>query len=385
MKKIVLIFCILVLFSFCGAKQTQVEKIIEDGVEIVINHLEPYKIKGEPSSLQLEELFTIDTERDEIAELGVPDLGAFDVDSEGNIYFYQGREHLVYKFDGKGQFIASFGKRGQGPGEIEAPIYLNITGKDEIPIQDRNRFKLFMFDVSGNLIKEIKLESDEVSLLVFYPLENGNFLKFRDHFDPNSRHRSDVLDLCNSRFEELKELDKCDYGQLIVFTQKKKTGSPRIFIYAVSNGLIYVGHQNRGNEILVYDMDGYLLRKIRKKYEPVGVSEEFKEILLNNFGRFKDRLIIPDKMPPFHYFFMDDEGHLYVKTYEEGNDIDEYIHDIYNNDGILIARASLPGYGSSMYTGRDLNRAKVKNQVFYCIREKESGYKELVAYKMIWQ
>jgi len=69
MKKLIYLILVLTLFLFCGTKQEKVEKIMEDGVEVVLNHLEPYKIKGEPFTLHIEEEFTIDTEKDEIAEL----------------------------------------------------------------------------------------------------------------------------------------------------------------------------------------------------------------------------------------------------------------------------------------------------------------------------
>ena len=35
-------------FISCGPKEDSVERIIEDGVEVVINRLEPHTIKGEP-------------------------------------------------------------------------------------------------------------------------------------------------------------------------------------------------------------------------------------------------------------------------------------------------------------------------------------------------
>jgi len=54
------------LFLYCGQKQQEIERYIEDGVEVIVNHLEPYKIKGKPTNLILEEEFTIDTEKDDI-------------------------------------------------------------------------------------------------------------------------------------------------------------------------------------------------------------------------------------------------------------------------------------------------------------------------------
>ena len=385
MKKLVFLFLIFSLFIYCGSKQEKVEKKMEDGVDVILNHPEPYTIKGEHSVLHIEEEFTIDTEKDEILEVGVTDIRDFDIDSEGNVYFFHERENdenLVYKFDKKGNFVTTFGKRGQGPGEIQFPRYMNITKKDEIPIQDYNSPRFFIFDRSGTLSKETRLGSERD--FVFYPLENGNYLKYGLYFDPPTRHIYDILQLYNSKFEKLKELDRCDYGPIFSVALKSK-GTPRVFICKVSDGKIYVGHENRGYEILIYDLEGNLVKKIRKEYTPADVPQEFKENWLVNIGRWKDKLVFPDKMPPFHYFFLDDKGRLYVKTYEKGDKQNEYMHDIFNSDGVFITRKSIAGYGMWIYPGIPLDRAKAKNSRLYCIREKENGYKELVVYKMKWE
>jgi len=385
MKTAGLLIVILILIFACNPTTEKPEIVFEDGVEIVLNQMEPYKTVSKRSSIRLEERFTIDTEKNEIAEIGLTDINAFDIDSNGNIYFFQGKRHLVYKFDNNGQFLFSFAKRGQGPGEIDSPLFLRITSQNEIPIQDQNKNKLSIFNQDGNLKKELSLISNDWGLFVFCPLNNGNFLKFRDFFDPESKHRFDVLDLYNPDFKMLIELEKCDYGQMVGRSQRKKKGSPRIFISEVTNEHILVGHENRGYEILVFDLNGKLLRKIRKEYSPVNLTEEFKETMINNFGGIENRIIIPDHMPPFHYFFLDDEEYLFVKAYERGPNKNEYIHDVFSPEGVLVSRVNLPGFGSSMYPGRELNRAKIKNQIYYCIREKENGYKELVVSGIEWE
>jgi len=387
-QKLACIIGIIFLILYCGHKRSDVKRTFENGVEVIFNHLEPYKIKGEPTSLQLEEQFTIDTERDEIAEIGVTNIEDFDIDSQGNIYFFQKRESdekLVYKFDKNANFLTIFGKRGQGPGEIEYPLYQYITQKDEILIQDGNRSMLFFFDSNGTLIKETRLDSESAYNLSLFPLENGNFLSLRFYFNRSTKHRWDLLFLLNSKFEKLKELGKCDYGKPIAFTQQKVKYTPRVFIYQVFDKRVYVGHENMGYEILVYDLDGNLVKKIRKEYNPVDVPNEFKEFWRANSGPYKNRLAFPDKMPSFHYFFLDDEGRLYIKTYEKGDKQNEYMHDIFNSDGIFIARKSIVGYGGWVYPGNTMNRAKVNNHRLYCIREKESSFKELLIYKMTWQ
>ncbi len=389
MKNSICLVSVLCLLVFCGSEQNSVEMIMEDGVEVVINHLEPYKVKGEPSTIHLEEEFTLDTERDEIAEVGLADVRDFDVDSQGNIYFFHGREfdrNVIHKFDEQGNFLKPLGKRGQGPGEIQLPIVMYVTEAGEIPIQDANTQKLYIFDTEGALIRETRIESeDRIGNFVFYPLENGNYLKNGEYFDPESQHRQHILQLCNSHFETIKELDRCDHGKVVSFTQEKKIFTPRVFIVQISDGKIYAGHEKRGYEILVYEQDGNLVKKIRKDFDPADVPDAFKENWLANIGRYENRLVFPDKMPPFHYFFLDDEERLYVKTYEKGTQSDEYMHDIFNSDGIFITRKSMAGYGDWIYPGDSLNRGKVKNGRFYCIREKDSGFKELVVYKMTWE
>lgn len=276
MKKMIFLSITFFFLFQCGTEQADVERIMEDGVEVVINHLEPYRIRGESSKLRLEEEFTIDPERDEMAELGLTDINSFEVDSEGNIYFFQGREFdldVVFKFDKEGNFLKTFGRMGQGPGEIQFPQLLCITEKDEIPIQDGNTQKLYIFDTEGALIRETRIEQEEgFGNFVFSPLENGNYLKYGGYFDPESQHRQNILQLYNPKVEELKELDRCDHGKVIAFTQQKKIFTPRVFICQILGGMIFVGHEKRGYEILVYDLEGNLLKKIRKGYNPAGTK-----------------------------------------------------------------------------------------------------------------
>lgn len=47
------------------------------------------------------------------------DIWDFVVDSKGNIYLLD--DERILKFDDKGKFVASIGKRGQGPGEFMSP------------------------------------------------------------------------------------------------------------------------------------------------------------------------------------------------------------------------------------------------------------------------
>ncbi len=68
-------------------------------------------------------------------------------------------------------------------------------------------------------------------------------------------------------------------------------------------------------------------------------------------------------------------------TYEKNKNPREFVYDIFNPDGIFTGKMSLNNYGGR-YGSLPV---KVKNNLLYCLNEKESGYKELVVYEMKWE
>lgn len=379
MKKFIYFVLVLSLFFYCGPKQKKVEKIIEDGVEVVLNHLDPYKIKGEPSNFTLEEEFIIDSEKDDIAETGLTYIDSFGVDSEENIYFLNNKnpESIIFKFDRKGNLIDSFGRQGQGPGEAQWPTSLKIFGQDEIAFTDSHH-KFLIFSKNGNLINEKSIVSTFISVVT--PLDNGKYLIEKSLFDTRAEYIMQTpLILCGSEFEDIKELERFKYPNYI--TENRFNGLVSHVVCCVTRRKFYVGNPDRGYEIYLYDQDGNLMKKIRKEYKPVEVSEEVKKSILGRydvpgFEEIKKKIYFPDEMPPYESFFTDDKGRLFVKTNEKGKNPEEYMFDIFNPDGILIERKSLSG---------SLGCAILKQNRLYCLREKENGYKELVVYKMRWE
>lgn len=378
MKKLIYPVLILSLLSYCKPKQEKVEKYMEDGTEVIINHIDPYKIKAEPTTFTLEKEFSIDLARDDIGKMGLANVTIFDVDSEGNIYFVSSRlkKNCIYKFDKGGNFITSFGRRGQGPGEIQGIWEFGIDSQDNIIISDHRNRKTIIFNNDGNLIKETRFGLEMSGM---FPLENGKYIaecRFIDSADDYFLRR---YILYSSEFEEIKKLDIHKFPNPLK-KGKRGIGDP-VFICKISSGNIYIGNEDRGYEILKYDLEGNLLRKIRKEYKQVEVSEELKIKLKKLYESANTKVWFPKYWAPYDSFFPDNEGRLFVKTYEEGDNPGEYIYDIFNPDGIFIGRKSL-----NIYSWRGIEvYAKAKRNRFYCLEEKESGFRELAVYKIKWE
>ncbi len=387
MRNLGVLLCVILFLFQCGPTQSQVEIVKENGVEVVLNHIEPYHIKGESSNFSLEPEFSINMENEELADAGIVDIFGFDIDSDGNIFIFgppQRSDNHIFKFDRYGDFLNAFGPKGQGPGELQYPVYLKINTKDELPIIDMFGSKLVLFNKAGAVVQEIRIEQKLLGRQgIMYPLDNGNYLMVRVKPDLSGEFGNQILSLYDSTFKEIVEIDrfKSYYPQ-----QASKYKIPQdIFWWTVSlKGNIYVGNTERGYEISVFDLGGNLVRKIRKEFKPVPVPEQMKEKALRPIPDdhpMRKTLYFADHMPPFEFFFLDDEERLFVLSAEEkeGN----RIYDIYNDKGILFARKALNisfnrfnRYGTQVY---------VRNETFVCVQAKEAGYKELIKYKMTWE
>jgi len=381
MKKWSILFGILAFSLFCSPKSDRIEKYLEGGVEVVVNHLEPYKIKGEPSFFVLEKKFTIDFSGDKIGDLGIADATDFEVDSEGNIYvFYSNKEgNLIFKFDSRGNYLTSFGTKGQGPGEMQWIIWTGCDSHDNIIVSDNGNRKILIFANDGSLIEEIRYPA-KVGLL--YPLENGNFFGLWDKYPAPSNKYMYVwaFSLYNPEYEEIIILDTQNVYDFNTLGFRGVISRP-LFSRQISNDHIFVACEDRGYEIMKYDLKGNLIQKIRKEYLPVTISKEIQEEREKRYEAFGDKTWFPDHWLPMGNFILDDKGRIFVKTFEKGENAGEYIFDIFNPGGVFIGRKAL----DILTLGDAFVCAKSKNDLLYCFQEKPDGFREFNVYRMIWQ
>lgn len=394
MKRIGLYFIGIVLLVSCGRKQSQIERFYENGVEVVLNHAQPYRAKGEPINLVLQEEFVIDFEKKDIAALGLTDVWGFDVDSEGNIFIFQSpisQGDLVFRFDPKGHYVSSFARRGQGPGEVERPLFQKINDRDELPITEPGLSKVMWFDKNGNIANEIRM-GISVGFMgsMVYPLKNGHYLIRRSLRGELEGTLDFVLSLFDSQFNEILELDRFEVIQPI---KAERFRLPmHASIWCVSKDHVYVAEEKHGYEIRVYDLEGHLERKIRKEHQSVKVPGEFKrslgERLEHTPSAVKDKIYFPDHFPAFQSIVTDDKGHLFVMTFERGKNPKEFVFDIFNQAGLFIGTASIDAHLNDPFftPGAPLDAwISIKKDHFYALRMKPSGYLELAVYKTMWQ
>jgi DNA-binding beta-propeller fold protein YncE len=88
----------------------------------------------------------------------------------GDIYVTQGHggkgENRVVRFDKNGTHLKSWGKRGSGPGEFDAPHGVAVDANGLVYIADRGNKRIQIFDADGNFVKEWPLFGTPCGLVI---------------------------------------------------------------------------------------------------------------------------------------------------------------------------------------------------------------------------
>lgn len=364
------------LLSSMNCDSNHAETFNEGPVEIVNNRVKPDRAKRGENRVILKELFYIDAENPDLMSSGMGAMGEFTIDSKGNFYIIslKGGENFIYKLDRRGAYLGSFGRKGQGPGELELPDNPTVIG-DRIGITDFMK-KYVIYDLNGNLLKEIIFCQPILSADM---LSNGRFLVFWSKKGVKTPHYGvKTLSLFDHDFKEIRELE--DYK--LYYQDNKLTP---FFMWRTTERNVFVINEERGYEISVYDLEGKLRRKIRKEYLRVSPDDDIREAILGrdarNAGNHKPGYI-PDPMPPMRYFMVDENGRMFVMTYERGMRPGEYIYDVFDGHGSFISRKPLKISWAGDYFGPKKQLLTKDRIMFY--RESASGFQQLVVYKLIW-
>lgn len=354
-------------FSPIGQK-IRIQK--EDGVEVIYNPKNPPPPPGSPTKLILEEVFTLGQEKE--GEVPFSQLAGFTVDSKERVFVLDSKESEVKVFDNHGQFLFKFGRPGQGPGELNNPIGIHLTPKGEILIEDALNQRLSLFSPEGKFIKSIST-AKLLGLSGIVLDSRGNFVA-----------RQMVMAGNNLKWEIKKynvELEPLYTVASIAFPnplEGKINPFQFIVIYKIGPfDNLYYGEISK-YEIKVFNPEGKLIRKILKEYDPVKISEEDKKKMLAQIpeeaNALKDRLVFPEYYPPYQSFSFDDEGRLFVNTFEKGKNKGEYYFDIFDQQGRYIAKIPLkvvPSYW--------------QNKKVYALETIEEGYNLLHCFRFTWK
>ncbi len=352
-----------ILMVSCGEKKSEWRGTMEevDGVTIVKNPKEP---------MYGEDVFSIEEE----LSIGEPEgaeeymfsrLRSLAVDDEERVYVLDSKEAHVKVFDRQGKYLRTIGGKGQGPGELQSPLTIYITGQNELVVEDITR-QLAFFSLDGQF-KRNQLTAKTGAMAVDLDSEGNIVATVIVREEENPRYELQKFD------SELNYLHSLGASPLPSATPGGYNPfSPIIQSEINCYDQVVVGYAEK-YEIKIYDKSGSMIRKIVKEYDPVEITEE--EIKEATEARPMDRKFsIPRYHNPYRWIITDDEGRMFVRLYERVNDREEYYHDIFDKEGKYIAKIPLGFFPRAW-----------KNNKLYTIEADEDGYQYVKRYKVTWK
>ena len=369
-SKFIILLSIFVLLIFYPAHAGKIKIKTEKGVKVIYNPKKPSPPEGYPTKLVLKEEFFIGPGEKE--EEMISELFSFTVDSEGKIYILDRGESVIKVFNSKGKYLMKIGKKGQGPGEMNKPVDIRITKNNELMIEDILNQRLIFFSLDGKFLRN--LSTGKIFGFSGVIIDSrGNFIGRQ--LVPSGEKPKWKVKKFDSKLNPLFTIYSTEFQNPL---QGKFNPFSYLNYFEVDDrDFIYFG-DCKNYEIKVFNPDGKLIKRIRKEYKPVKISEKDKKEFFNRIppeaSMFKDRMEFPKYYPPYQSFLIADGGKLIVRTFEKGKKEGEYYYDIFDKEGRYIAKILFKGE----------IRVWKKNKL-YSVEENEEGFRILKCYRAFWK
>ena len=350
-----ILFLLLLLFS-CGKNDATYTIETKDGVNYVHNNA---PLWGDEPKVGLEFVQKIGgmDATDENYQFYMPvDIT---IDKRGNIYLLDHEDDRIQKFDKHGKYMATIGRKGQGPGEFTWPTCVEMDSEENLYVGQISGACILVLTNEGKEIRRIKPFKMVEDFCVTHA---GNIIA---PGDPDEKLTSKNI-AKDTRLISVYDMD----GNFIKKFGELKDYRDRNLTY-YGNGLsmtididdnIYIA-LNEQNRIGKYSPEGELIFRANRplKYK-TGYDKEKSKAMGNLYGL------------QFFQFFQVSDGievdhknriwvHSYKKQKEEGDKpIDYFEFEIFDNDGVLLGKILPP---------KNFNFMRIFNERLFLVDRKE--------------
>jgi hypothetical protein len=333
-----------------------------DGVAVVRNPAEPMYPEG---ALALEEDLTIGTASGAEEYMFIR-LRGLTVDDQGLIITLDQRKPRIDVFGNDGQHLRSIGRRGQGPGEFQAPFFVALAPAGEMLVGEMNR--LTFFDREGLFLRS---QDNSVGPLAFVKyLASGDAVGTRMVMD-EEKPRYEVA-LCGP---DLKPKQALAFSPMPDPSTKFRLFAS-VVRWDIANGREIVCASGEGDyRLSVFDSEGRLVRTIFKAYDPVPVSDQDIARQMKQHGiQSRDEITVPRSLPPISWVYADEAGRIYVSTWQRDPGSGVAVFNIFDPEGRYLCDYPIPGEPLVFKDGK-----------LYAIVQDDEGIQYLKRYAMSWK
>jgi DNA-binding beta-propeller fold protein YncE len=357
-----IVFCFLYVNVF-GGQEIKVKK--ENGIPVIYNPKKPSPPRGTPSKLFLEEDLSIGTKEEE-TKYTFASITAIRADEEGNIYVLDGKEATVNVFDKSGKRLKNIGRRGQGPGEFEMPLGLQIISGRTLIVASMGR--LSYLSLQGDFQKQITNTTSDPNPKLD---SRGNIIA---RTMVGGEKMMEELMKFDTDFKPLFKITQLDRGPML--PGMKRNPFPSGVYYSIMTDDRIIWGINTNYMLTIVDRNGSIKRKIIKDYDPIKITDEDKQSIIKQRQGSRvaaTQFEFPDYYPPFRDMHTDDENRIFVGTHELNRE-GYRNYDVFDPEGRYITKIAFIATPLFWKKGN-----------LYCVKENEEGFQVVKRYRATWK
>jgi len=262
---------------------------------------------------------------------------------DGSIFVSNSRDHNIYKFNADGKLIAKFGKRGQGPGDLELPGELSILDGKYLVVGEyisRRRISLFRLDGTFHTILKTRYPPRSPLALgsgkIAYIGLSTRMEQKGDSFEMINLNRIIIIDATTGEERELETITTT--------INEVKNGS--VVIARSAAGDLLVGLSIRP-EIEVYDPDGKKKGILRLTIDRIPVTKkitetyQLKQAVTQGGKRTTITYPLGEFLPYFFDLTVDSSGNILVFKMSEDPKTGPIVIQVYSQSGKFLCETEL--------------------------------------------
>jgi hypothetical protein len=299
---------------------------------------------------------------------------SIDVDEGGNIYVLDNGASEIRVFNKNGKFLRAFGGQGQGPGEMQLPMFIQILNNKELIVYDPPTKRFLFFSLDGKYLRKIftrlgyplrpikwTKKGNLVTLIIPPPIKNRRKLLKAD------RNLKDSITIAQTEEDDS------------FLKHKIKVFGPSIKCAAFKDDSLVWGNP-RKYELYILNPEGKLVRKIIRKCKPVKITKKERKRIEKRFSDLAKRgykLIIPKHYPFFRGIWVDEERRIFVLIYERVSEKRRFYYmDIFDSVGRYIGKIPFRIRFDTLL---------FKRKKLYTIERDREGFYKVKRYNILWK
>ena len=263
---------------------------------------------------------------------GFQKIGAFDVDDDGWLSLLDEAVNRIYVFDSQGHLTRQIA----GPNESEpfgTTSGVAMTANGEIAVSDYDKFAVLYFSKEGRFLRQ--LIRKDLCIYSLAILKDGRIAARTSPLD-GGPFRIEAL-ILDPRLETVAVIGS------VLSPQQGNTYDPfwvAPMWKAGPNELLYYSHPV-DYEIEIFNSDGLRVGEIKKAVPPVRISDEGKKKASEAFIPSGYRFKFSEYRSAFQGFTVDDEGRVFVRTWDKSPEPGGFMYDLFDAQGRQIGRFPL--------------------------------------------